>query len=434
MTDVKLPAVLASTSPALQALTDALGVPRNILASDEEIEAAWKNLPRVLTKVPPALRTEGLARMCVAVVSGLFDSAINYIWNASIVELRTRVKRFGLNVVQQVIGDSSFDEKALFDLKDAELLDLCLKLNLITEDGFFFLDQCRDIRNNFSAAHPTIGKLDDHEFLSFVNRCAKHALGNEINPVGVDIQGFIAAIKGKKFAPDQLSAWSHRLEKTHQAQRDLLFGTLHGIYSDPSSTEEARLNALAVVTKFANAFTPKIKSELIDRHQDYLAKGDKDRHKASQLFFERIGLLGLLAEPERHALISNACKKLFGVHQSFDNFYNEPPFAERLTQLVGQTAVPDTVRDEFVETVTTCAVGNPYGVSNAALPYYRKMVQGFSPAEVAIMLSLPETKTVVGQRVKSYKRCTDAFRALVKLLDPASVPTKSKAAHKEWSK
>lgn len=370
--------------------------------------------------------------MCVSVAVGLFDSAINYIWNVSIVELRTRIKRFGLNVVQQVIGDSSFDENALYDLKDAELLDLCLKLNLITEDGFFFLDQCRDIRNNFSAAHPTIGKLDDHECLSFINRCAKYALGNEINPVGVDIQGFITAIKGGKFSHEQLSVWKDRLEKTHQAQRDLLFGTLHGMYCDPSSSEDVRQNALSIIKKFLPNFTPKIKSELIDRHQDYIAKGDDTRHNASQLFFENLGLLKLLGDSERHAMISIACKKLMGVHQAFDNFYNEPPFAERLNSLAGQSAVPETAKEEFVVTVMTCAVGNSYGVSHAAIPFYNQMILGFSPAEIAIMLQLPDSKTIVGNRIKNYRRCEDSFRNLVKILNPSSVPTKAKTIYKEW--
>lgn len=435
MTEIKLPAVLKDTTPALKALTDALGVSRSILASDEEIHAAWQSLPSVLRKVPPKLRSAGLARMCVAVAVGLFDSAINYIWNASVVELRERVKRFGLGVVQQVIGDPDFDEDALLDLKDADLLSLSVKLNLINEDGYFFLDQCRDIRNNFSAAHPTIGNLDEHEFISFVNRCAKYALGHETNPVGVDIQSFIAALKKKKFDKEQLGTWAERLEQTHQAQRDLLLGTLHGMYCDPSSAQETRLNALAVVEVFAEDLTPKVKSELIDRHQDYLAKGDPERHKASQQFFEKLDLLALLSESELHAVVSNASKKLLSVHQAFDNFYNEPPFAERLSEIVEQVAVPDTAQEEFVTVVITCAVGNPWGVSNAAVPHYQKMIRGFSPAEVAIMLALPEAKkTIVGSRIESHKRCKDAFKVLVKLLDPSSVPIKVKPAYKLWTK
>ncbi len=434
MTEVKLPAVTNKTVLVLEALTKALNVPRDILASDDEIKAAWINLPRILKKIPPQLRTEGLARMCVAVASGLFDSGINYAWNSAIIELRQKVRRFGLNVVRQVIGNKDFDEQALLDLRDAELLELCLRLNLITEDGYFFLDQCRDVRNNFSAAHPAVGKIDDNEFIAFVNRCAKYALGDERNPVGVDIQAFVVAIKGSRFTTGQSNQWAERLRRTHEAQRELLFGTLQGIYCDRASSQEARLNALFISSQFASEFTPKVQSEMIDRHQDYLAKGDTTRHTASQQFFEKLGLLGLLSEAERHALISNACKKLLSVHQAFDNFYNEPPFAERLYHLASQGAVPDTAKPDLVKAALTCAVGNPYGVSHAAYPYYKRVIEAFTPAEIDIMLTLPKSKTIVGNRIRTYQRCIDAYKQLVSLIDPSSVPTRAKSAFAEWTK
>lgn len=309
-----------------------------------------------------------------------------------------------------------------------------MKLNLITEDGYFFLDHCRDIRNNFSAAHPVVGKIDDHEFIGFANRCAKYALGNEHNPVGVDIAAFMVAIKGGKFSVEQKNQWVQRIGKTHEAQQYLLFGSLHGIFSDPSSNEEARVNSLSIAAEFAPHFTPKARSDLINRHHDYIAKGDEKRHKASQQFFEKLGMLALLGEHEVHSLLSNASKRLMAVHQAFDNFYNEPPFAERLLQLSKQAAIPDTVKEEFVTTVVTCAIGNPYGVSNAAVPDYQKMIKGFSPGEVEIMLSLPTTKTIVGERLKQYAACKTRFKNLVDLIDPSTVPAKAGAAYKLWKK
>lgn len=434
MKNVNLPALIKNTLPVLEELTSSLGVPRDILSSNEEIESAWNNLPRILKKIPPQLRTEELVRMCVAVAAGLFDSGINYIWNAAVRELREKVKRFGLKVVRQVVEKNDFDEQALLELQDSELIDLCLKLNLITEDGYFFLDQCRDIRNNFSAAHPAVGKLDDSEFLSFVNRCAKYALGNEINPIGVDIHAFVSAVKGPRFRKEQRDEWVQRLSKTHEAQRQLLIGTLHGLYCDPVNSEEARLNAYSIAGQFSDNLPPRIVSELIDRHQEYLAKGDEKRHKKSQEYFEKLGLLELLGEGERHSIISNACKHLNNVHMAFDNFYNEPPFAERLLHIISQGSVPDTAKQEFVETVLTCAVGNQYGVSRAAYPYYAEMVKGFTPRELLIFFEIPETRIVVGNRIKAYKRCRDAFKTLVGLIDPESVPVKAKKAYTEWNK
>jgi hypothetical protein len=85
---------------------------------------------------------------------------------------------------------------------------------------------------------------------------------------GVDIQAFIGAVKLARFARAQLDEWRRRLEATIDAQRELLFGTLHGIYCDPASREEARLNALDICRAFAGMMTPKAKSTLVERHQD----------------------------------------------------------------------------------------------------------------------------------------------------------------------
>lgn len=135
--DVNLPALPSTVLPAITELTAALGIPREVLASQEEIEYAWRDLPRELREIPASLRGELIARMCVAVSTGLFDGAMNYIWNAAILQLRQKIRNFGLAVVAQ-IQQNDFEEKHLLELQDSRLLDLCLKLNIIDEDGFFF--------------------------------------------------------------------------------------------------------------------------------------------------------------------------------------------------------------------------------------------------------------------------------------------------------
>ena len=158
--EFSLPSPPSQMSSYISSLTDALGVPRNLLASDEEIAYAWQSLPRELRQIPPHMRNELIVRMCVAVSTGLFDSAVSYVWNATVLNLRQRMRGFGLNVVSQMLH-KQFEDSDLIQLRDHELTTLCLQLNLISEEGFFFLDQCRDIRNNFSAAHPTMGNIND---------------------------------------------------------------------------------------------------------------------------------------------------------------------------------------------------------------------------------------------------------------------------------
>lgn len=421
MSDVKLPAIIDDSVPALAKLTAALGVPREILASDEEIRRAWSQLPRLIGQIPPVVRSELHARMCIAVSTGLFDASVNYAWNSAIIALRDKVRSFGLHIVPQITGNP-FDEQKLVDITDSQLLQLCLSLNLISEDAFFFLEQCRDVRNNFSAAHPPMGTLDDAEFIVFLTRCIKYALSATSNPKGVDTQALIQSVKGSSHTAEQTQQWLERIKATHEAQQGLIIIMLHGIYCDTTSTQDTRNNALAICQGFAPQLTPTTKSELIVRHSDYVADGKTDQVQLSHQFFARLELLGLLSEQERHILVTRACKKLLSVHQAYDNFYNEPPFAEHLLEIQQQSAIPDTAKTEFVSAVVTCAVGNRYGVSNAAMPAYETMIRNFAPAEIAIMLELPSTNSTVGVRYKSFTSCRSRYIHLLQLIDPKSIP------------
>lgn len=420
--------------PALEALTHSLGIPRTVLASDEEIQHAWRDLPREIREIPIGLRGELIARMCVAVSTGLFDGAMNYIWNAAILQLRTKVRNFGLPIVAQIL-QSDFEEKHLVEYQDSRLLELTLKLNLVNEDGFFFLDQCREVRNNFSAAHPTLGTVNDREFTTFLNRCVRYALADASSPKGVDIGSFISAVKVARFNANQSGVWVQRLNETHDAQRQMLVGMVHGIYCDPNTSEPSRLNSLDICDALKVNFTSALRSDLINKHSEYAAKGDESRHAASLQFFEKLGLITLLNESEQHAVFNRAVDRLWNVHNGMNNFYNEPPFAERLLELSQQSAVPETIQDQFVQVVMCCIVGNGYGVSNAAVPTYQEIIKSFSPREIATMVRLASSaQTSLGHRVAGIGSCRQRFTQSLSLIDPASVPSGVKTEYEKFLK
>jgi len=423
-----LPALPTSMLSSINALAKSLNIPREVLASNEEIEYAWADLPRELKEIPSDHRGELIARMCVAVSVGLFDGAMNYIWNATILHLRDTIRNFGLSVVKQIL-QRDFDEKDLLELQDSQLLDLCLKLNLINEDGFFFLDQCRDTRNNFSAAHPTLGKINDREFVVFLNRCVKYALAETALHKGVDIFAFISAIKGERFNSGQCTVWVERLNATHDAQRQLLISMVHGIYCDPSTPEPSRLNSLDLCTELKDAFSSRIRSDLINRHSEYLAKGDEKRHKASQQFFEKLSLIKLLNESEQHSIFSKAIENLWNAHQGMNNFYNEPPFAKRVLELSKQEEIPETAQDQYVGVVVTCFIGNAYGVSWGAVPSYEEMITGFSPKEIATLIRLSRGDSPLAKRVNAHNECRKRFLDSLKLIDVKSVPAPVKSQY-----
>lgn len=428
----QLPDLSVNTIPAINQLVTSLGFPREVLASDEEIRYAWNDLPRELRNIPvDNVAPELIARMCIAISSGLFDGAINYIWNAAILRLRDKVRNFGLPIVSQ-IREKDFEDNHLISLQDSQLLDLCLELNILNEEGFLFLSQCRNIRNNFSAAHPSLGNLNDREFITFLNRCIKYALGDSSSPKGVDINEFIQSLKAGRFNDAQLELWKNRLSETHDAQKQLLIVMAHGVYCDPNSQEPTRLNALNICNLFKESFSASLRSSLIDKHSEYITKGDEPRQTASSQFFEKLGLLGLLSAPQQHTIFSTAVQRLQTAHDGLNNFYNEPPYAERLLELSISTAVPETIQSDFVDTVVSCYLGNGYGVSWAAIPFYEKIIKSFSPQEIAMMLRHTQSeKSRIAHMLPSERK---RFIKALNLIDPASVPNGVKATYDQFIK
>ena len=71
-----LPQVSTLTGSFLDQITDGLGVERSIVASDEEIKEVWSRLPRLLHRISPELRDEGIVKACIAVASVLYRKCL----------------------------------------------------------------------------------------------------------------------------------------------------------------------------------------------------------------------------------------------------------------------------------------------------------------------------------------------------------------------
>ena len=74
-------------------------------------------------------------------------------------------------------------------------------------------------------------------------------------------------------------------------------------------------------------------------------------------------------------------------------------------------------------------VGNGYGVSNAAVEYYREMIQNFSPREIGYMIELMKSKSLFSYRIKNYESCKKRFINALKMIDNESMSTTQLASY-----
>lgn len=378
--------VTTPSEDVVSTITNSLSIPRDILPSSEDINLSLSLLPRELNLISPRLRDKFIAKTCVAISVGLFDGAIVYIWNSVIKELRFRVQSFGMEMIKNVLGDKK-DDNFLDKITDAELLELSYQLNLISEQGFFYLSQCREMRNNASIAHPTEIEIDDRELITFISRCCKYGLSNDNVTKGIDMKLFIRVLENETTTRDNLSTMSDSIMNTFDLQQELVMKILHSNYVDGSSSTTKRKNSLEMAKLLKPILTNKIETSFIEKHNHLRVVEDTPASSASRKFFENMGLLSRLHDAEKVAIFKKAITQLTNAHLGLNNFYNEPVFAERLSEISKQiTPIPEIIIPEYVNVIFTCYLGNDYGVSNNAMSYYTDMLKNLTPKGLEFIL------------------------------------------------
>jgi hypothetical protein len=110
-----------------------------------------------------------------------------------------------------------------------------------------------------------------------------------------------------------------------------------------------------------------------------------------------------------------------------NNFYNEPPFAERLKKIQSKALFRRRYKKIMSVSIVGCRIGNDWGVSWEATPHYDQMSSSFLAKGNSIMVGTPREKSLVGRRIQGNSDCRKQFIEAVRLIDRASVPSASQA-------
>lgn len=408
-------------------IISSLNFPRKVLASNDDIETVWNTLKPEFNKIKLEYRHEMLARMVVAIRVGLFSSAVNEMWNTTIQVLRDKIRAFGLVEASQFLS-TTLDEKKFKELKDKELLDISVELGLLSEDSYFFLNYCREIRNNYSAAHPANSMLDGAELNYFIHQCIKQVLSNEVLFVGFRSDEFFATIKASKLDKEAQTELSDRIKKTNDLQKTAILKAIFANYVDERNDEFIRQNCLDLSRLNWEYFSEQAKSEIVVLFSGYLIQ-DNTKKQYAKLYFEKVGALDLLPKDEQVAIVSKIIKQLESIHFDMNNFYNETAFAERLAGF-GKT-IPAQIIKDFVYVISLCFVGNQYGTSNTAEKYYQQILRNFTVREIDKLFDLISEDNYLRYRLKNFRRCQNKFKELLTLLNAESIPSKWKSTYEK---
>lgn len=133
---------ISSFSKPLAIFLDEVGLPtENVLSSIEERRKIITQLNEVLGIIPIDERKQAhyLTKFTVAIAVGLFDGALNYLWDETIQALRRLVLDFDLDYFFTISGGISSRNKNiksaddLDQISDHDLLEACRRIGLLQD-------------------------------------------------------------------------------------------------------------------------------------------------------------------------------------------------------------------------------------------------------------------------------------------------------------
>ncbi|RPE13148.1 hypothetical protein EGT74_06350 [Chitinophaga lutea] len=393
----KLPDQTPVIEKQVQRITDFLnemGLPSdNIIAPLDQREKIGKNLPDLIYNLPAEVKTGAryLSKVVVGAGFGLFDYALNSIWNEVVLALRKIAITYGLDIFfDKAVGAASRgnfkDEDDLGMLKDIVLLDTCKKLELISESTYKKLAHILDMRNDIGISHPTNANINAFELMGWVETCIKEVLQDQPSPDAIQVKSLITNFKEYADLVDQ--AWidqvTPKLKALPTHHCDSIIRTLFGVYVSKETGPTLAKN----ISVLAPVVWPLTSTDEKDRLGFILAGYNnnlhKDKHTKGIEFFGFVKGNNHRTINERTVALDNLASRLKNAHFGWDNFMNEPPIIEEIMTFIEKPDdIPQQVVHNLVKTITLCRIGRgiPYnnGVSQRAKPYYNMFMKIIGP-------------------------------------------------------
>ena len=405
-----------------------LGLPtENVLVDFGERRFVLQSMQQTLDVLPYDERAKAyyLSKFSVAIMVGLFDAALNFLWDETILALRrlatgidlsyffdTAEKREAYRSKLQTVEDIRL-------LDDFTLIDTCARVELLSDVNRERLRHINFMRNHASAAHPNQSDLTGPEMIAWLSNCLRYAITAKPDHAVIATKQLLTNIRGTLIPPKDIPVIASDLEKFSTERVDDLLWTLFGVYVDPSQRADCRINISNLAPHVWALASEDRKFQVGARHEHFIKQADQQRKIFADEFLVHVNGQQYRAGDVLASELLDKLRSLNAAHNGINNFYNEWPHAESLaSSLPVSGVVPRAARLEWVKVITKCHIGNGHGyyegVDTSADREYRRYIAGFGEPDVVEFLRLFEVPefTVDFDSPKAHRRAQALAAAL----------------------
>lgn len=393
---------------------------KNVLVPVEERVRVFNNVEDVLDLLATEHKQESIyvSKFIAASASGLFDAALNYLWDETISELKKRVVRYDLDYFFDLAVSNPEKRKKLSNeedlarLDDNELIRGASEMGLISDLGFKHLDYIRYMRNWASAAHPNQNQITGLQLIAWFETCIKEVIALPETNATAQIRTLLANMRNHALdaaGAQQVSAFF--VDLTLDQSNSLMAG-FFGIYTNESSLPLARDNVRLLAPMLWPFVGEPIKNNFGVKYGQFTANNDATRSKLAREFLDGVGAASYIPDTIRAAEIGTAIDELLVAHRGFNNFHLEPSFARLLDSLIGEKGnVPPAIAERYVEGLVEVFLTNGNGVAWSADPIYKKLISNFNATQ-ALLAALSFRKIHISSKLQ-FTICKEKYRELI---------------------
>ena len=401
------------------------GLPvENILVPLEERITVFRNVEITLSKVPDLQKVNSVyfSKFLAAVSVGLFDAALNYLWDETIAEIRKRVIQYDLQYFYDNAVSTNEDKRKklknaddIVNLDDSELIQGARNINLISELGYKHLDFIRFMRNWASAAHPNQNQLTGLQLISWLETCIKEVISLPLSNIVIEIQQLLVNIKNNELSESESKkVASFFINLNNQQVNNLALGFV-GIYVDPNTSQITSQNIQYLCPSLWNRIDEETRQAFGIKYGRFLANSDTVRAAKMKNFLNIVGGLSYIPEDIKIIDIEIAVQNLLMVHNGMNNFYGEPTFAKQLNNVIGKgIGIPVKIRRTVVLAIVKVFLTNGNGIAYNAEPYYIDMVKQFDQQESLIALLSFDNEQIASSL--QFSLCQKKYKELLELI------------------
>jgi len=326
-----------------------------------------------------------LSKFVGATAIGLFDAALNYVWNEVVLNLRKKTSVYGIDLFfDAAVGGKNRelyrDEKDLGGLKDSVLLDTCRKLELISDVVYRKLDYILTMRNEVAASHPNVESIGGFELLGWLQTCIKDVLQDRPSDSAIKIRALVDNLKAKTDVIDDLTLGRVTTELKYLSLSHLhnLLITIFGIFVSASSEQVLRKNISQIAPLVWECASDQVKYKIGAQIDGYRTNLHDEKLEKGIEFLSIVGGRMYESLPARSMALESLADQLKDKHEGRDNYYNEPAVMKEILQYCkSSTDIPKEVLPSLVTTILRCRLGRGLSYQSGVSPGGRPMYDQF---------------------------------------------------------